>query len=327
MSDEGQGIRDSSGALRRPHEIMKAVKGGVEPEAAIKEAFKGNTFAKYRYFPLSEKDRRTQYMSDAAIRRKAINDAVPFINPEACPNYYLAQGLILIGALSGRSKTTTGSNIVAGYLKHSNKRAVVISNEDLSADVVDRVSCILSGHNFFDYRRNKLSRGACDEIGKAQDECFQRLDVIAGDPRYDMTCREHVEAALEYAAEADDVGLILLDYYQTVTRSLEDPEKTSVQVLKDLGHFLLGYGRRATVPVVALAQLHPESERITEFQDRPQNDRTIFNHAFSAIEVVPDFDTGVTTFKIHKDRIFQQTGKEFCMRYENGIYVPQGLGI
>jgi hypothetical protein len=324
MSDEGQGVRTASGTLKRPHEIMKAVKGGVEPEAAIKEAFGSGGFQKYKYFPLSEEQRRDQYMSDSEIRRKALTEAVPFIDHTACPHFFLAQGLVLIGALSGRSKTTTGSNIVAGFLRNSNKRAVVVSNEDLSADVIDRVACIRSRHNFHDFRVGKLSTQARKEVEEAKDECFIRLEVIAGDCRYDMTCVEHVISVLEYVRGLSDVGLVLLDYYQTVTYSLEDETLTSVQVLKKLGNFLRDYGRKSSVPVVALAQLHPESDRVTEFQDRPQNDRTIFNHAFSAIEVVPNFDTGVTTFKIHKDRIFQQTGKEFTMRYENGVYVPVG---
>jgi hypothetical protein len=52
-----------------------------------------------------------------------------------------------------------------------------------------------------------------------------------------------------------------------------------------------------------------------------QNDKTIFNHAFLAIEIEPDFETLTTKFTIHKDRFFGHTGKEVQMEFKGGRYV------
>lgn len=303
--------------------IQDLQQGRIEPEAAVQTALERNRVSRSSYVPQKKEDLKARYMSDREIRQKAIQASVPFIHRGFSPNYRLTQGLILVGALSGKSKSTTAANVVAGFLDHSSRRAIVINNEELAGDAYDRISCIQLKTSFDRYRQGKLGTASKEEIQDQSGLLMDRVEVIAGDTRYDMTAAEDVISVLEYAADQKDVGLIVLDYYQTVSHSKENFEWDSYRVLKYVGDFLREYGRRSVVPVVVFAQLKPKSDA-ADMQSRIQNDRTIYNQAFSVIEIRPDFETMVTTFEIHKDRYWGNAGREIQMRYVDGRYEPVG---
>jgi hypothetical protein len=62
--------------------------------------------------------------------------------------------------------------------------------------------------------------------------------------------------------------------------------------------------------------------------ERVQNDKTFFNHGFACIEVVPNFETLTTTFKVHKDRFFGHTGKEVTVDFVGGRYTfAESVGL
>src|ERR1017187_6160670 len=81
------------------------------------------------------------------IIRHAQSENLPFVTPnltELVPLTY--PNLITIGANSGSGKTTTAANITFQLYKNQ-KRVLILSNEELTLDVLDRISCLELGYN------------------------------------------------------------------------------------------------------------------------------------------------------------------------------------
>ena len=179
------------------------------------------------------------------------------------------------------------------------------------------------GVDFKRFYQNKLTKQIKNKVDEAVELIISRVVVEEGRQTYDMTCLEDAQAALVHAANGD-YGFAAIDYFQTVTWSRDNEKLEPVQVSKKLGFFLKDYGRKVEIPVAAFAQLKPKSDS-PDMPSRIQNDRTIFNHAFMVIEVIPNFDTQTTKFVFHKDRFGLAQSKEIEMKYQGGKFVPVGL--
>lgn len=273
------------------------------------------------YVSKSIEDRLAQYDKDAELREQALSRTIPFISPDFRSFCELTQGLTLIGACSGTGKSTTSANLLAGFIDYcSEGEAVVISNEESSEAVYNRIACLLLNESFFNVHKNKVSLATKTRIKNKVKEIVKRIEVV-DDPAWDMTCLEDVEAVLEFASKSKkQVRLVVVDYLQTVAFSREKQFLEPFQVSKILGLYLKDYGRRVGVPVVVFAQIKPKSDS-PDFTSRVQNDKTIYNHAFSVIEIVPDFKNRTTSFILHKDRFGLVQGKEIVTEFKDGKYV------
>lgn len=302
--------------------VIRAIKDGtMSPTEAVKvvnEMTPVELRLGRQYKPKGKEARATQYAKKKALRREMLINRVPFIHRDFLPDFFLCQGLILVAAMSGNSKSTTAANVLACFAKECpSGKAVVITNEESADAVYDRVSCILTKTSYIDLYKGKLSPQDEDMIEDTSHHLMDAIEVV-DDDSWDMSCLEDVQSVLEYAAK-DGVNLVILDYLQTVTWSRKDPNKESFQISKDLGLYLKDYGKRVGVPIVTFAQLKPKTES-GELHNRIQNDKTIYNHAFTVIEVVPDFQTLMTTFTIHKDRFGYVQGKEVVLKFNHGRY-------
>jgi predicted ATP-dependent serine protease len=299
-----------------PFEIKRAVSAGeMTPEEAVENAFQGQTGRVY--VQKSKEDRVAQYRKSQETRRQILVNRIPFITKGFLPDFFLSQGLILVGAESGKAKSTTCANVLAGFLNTSKRPAIVVTNEEAPDSIYDRVSCILCRLSYNDYYSGKLTK---TERGMVEDTSLALMDrvEVVDDGAWDMAYKEDVIAVCETAAKKD-VGIVLVDYLQTITMSRVEPDKESFQISKDLGFYFKGYGKKYGVPVVVFAQLSGAGES-KSMAERVQNDKTFYNHAFTAIEVTPDFKTLTTTFKVHKNRFGDHSGKEVSMEFRGGRY-------
>lgn len=261
-----------------------------------------------------------KYHLEKDRRKDAFKRAIPFIGSEFDGIYALTQGLILVAAKSGNAKSTTAANILAHFLESDKVgRAIVISNEESLESIYNRIACGMAKLPFIQYHKGELSQEKCEFIESSAEAIIRSGRVlVVDDGEWDMTILEDVQAVLEFAAK-QDVKLVIIDYLQTVNTSSQHPDWDSFRVSKELGFFLKNYGKRVTLPVVVFAQLKPQSES-ADIMSRFQNDRTIYNHAFDVIEVVPDFETRTTSFIIHKHRFGYAQGKTVTMYFNNGRY-------
>lgn len=272
------------------------------------------------YVPRSMAERVEQYRSEKQIRQEMLKRKTPFISSEISQDFYLSQGLILIGGISGKGKSTLAANMIHGYLRTKQAApALVITNEETTEAVLNRAACVELGINFFDFQKGKLHAPAMAKVEETALKLADRV-LVVDDPAFDMTVLEDVQSVLMYAAQSN-AGVVILDYLQTVAVSRENPALEPVQVSKKLGLFLKDFGRKVAMPVIVFAQLKTESDN-SEFKDRVENDRTMYNHCFQVIEIVPDFENLITKFKILKDRFGHCQTKVMEARYDNGIYRP-----
>jgi hypothetical protein len=307
--------------------LIEAVrKGEASPQDAVKEFEKltPTQVRTGRIYEQKDRDERLEkYRAARGIRRAIRANRVPFISKSFLPGLWLSQGLILVGAKSGRAKSTTASNVLAGFLRSvPDKTAFVISNEEATDAVYERTACVLLEKNYIEFSKGQL--GVQEE--RMIEECVSdaiipRVEVV-DDDKFDMSYIDDVQSVLETAA-VDGVGLVVLDYLQCITQSRARPELESFKISKMLGFYLKDYGKNHGVPVVCFVQLN-DGDSGADFANRVQNDKTIFNHSFLAVEIEPDFETLTTKFKVHKDRFFGHTGKEVVMDFKGGRYVMPG---
>lgn len=294
-------------------QILSEIKNNPETPYAIREEGRP-------YKPKSSTARIEQYRKNKALRSKMLENRVPFIHPEFDTDFFLCQGMTIVCAMSGQSKSTTCANIITGFINHTpGKQIVVITNEEGPDAVIDRVSCLLHDQNYIDLYKGRMPQHTRELIERTSIDLSSYIEVV-DDPSWDMGCLEDVQSVLEHAAKSG-VSLVILDYLQTVTYSRELPHLESFQISKKLGLYLKDYGKRVGIPVVVFAQLSPPREKAA-VQDRIQNDKTIYNHAFNVIEVKPDFNTHITEFTIHKGRFELKQGKKILMQYKYGKYLP-----
>lgn len=264
-------------------------------------------------------ERKEQYAKSRALREEIRKNKIPFMTDSFLPDFYLSQGMILVGGMSGKGKSTACANVIVGYLNSNPKgTTIVITNEENTDSIYDRVACIMLGVGYIDFLNHRLTKVDEESVVDLSLSLTDRIEVV-DDDAWDMSCLDDVKAVLEHAA-TNKVGLVLVDYYQTINTSRRDPQLESFVVLKKLGFYLKDYGRRYGIPVVVFAQLNPASDG-RDMQSRVQNDKTVYNHAFTVIEMVPDFDTGLTKFIVHKDRFSNNNGKEVIMKYIKGKFV------
>lgn len=300
--------------------------GELSPQDAVKE-FEKLTPTQVRtgriYEQKSAEARVEQYKAARGIRRAIRSNRVPFISKGFLPGLWLSQGLIVVGAKSGRAKSTTASNVLAGFLSSvPDRTAIIVSNEEATDAVYERTACVLLQLNYIELSKGQFS----PKEERAVEQCIEefiipRVEVVE-DGKFDMSYEEDVISVLETAA-CDKVGLVVVDYHQCITQSRLKPESESFQVSKRLGIYLKDYGKKHGVPVLDFVQLKDGADG-ADFASRVQNDKTLFNHAFLAIEIEPDFETLTTKFKVHKDRFFGHTGKEVVMDFKGGRYEVQG---
>lgn len=312
--------------------ITRLRSGEVDPVQAVEEMnnlkpkLKARSMASASsmrtYTPKSKNHRLEQYRRDKQLRETTLKNKIPFISEAVAPGFFLSQGLVLVGGVSGKGKSTLASNLIAGYIESGQDKPVtVITNEESTEAIYNRAACVLLKYNFYDFQKGKLVKSALNEVEDTAVMLADRINVV-DDDAWDMTCLEDVQAVLEYAAQSD-AGLVLVDYFQTVAFSRENPHMEPFQVSKKLGLYLKDYGRKVGIPIICFAQLKTQTkDSKTEFKDRVENDKTIYNHAFQAIEIEPDFDARTTKFIVHKDRFGYTQGHIIETKFVNGRYEP-----
>lgn len=259
-------------------------------------------------------------IQDRAMLRER---SFPFIHPLFHPEFQLTQGLILVGAITGQAKSTTNANVLAGFLESCpDKKALVISNEETLDTVYNRVACVRLKLDFNRYHKGFLSESQAKAVESEARVLFDRIIVVVEDDQWDMSFFEDVKGALEYVAEnPSGVGLVTIDYHQTIASSRTSRDLTQYDISKRLGLYLKNYGRRLGAPVVLFTQLKSVGPNSQDFKNRVEGDATMLNHAADAIEIVPDFQTSTTKFVIQKSRFGIPKGTESKCNFVGGRYV------
>ena len=270
----------------------------------------------------TENERLEELDEDRKRREQAFSNRVSLISHEFDQYLMLAIGLTMIGAQTGGGKSTVLANLVFHYLGSTKgkKKVLVLSNEETLEAVLSRVACLALNLNWNDYHNRTMDQESYDKVVDTTRKLNSKITVLTRE----MDSLEGVKSALETAKGMSDIGIVLLDYLQTVHKSVSDGKKKQFEVSKDLGQYFRDFGRNATIPVVLFTQLKPEGEEGVgkDFTSRVGFDKTICQHAVALLEVKANREQKTSRFHIHKDRYFGSTGKSLVLSYEKGRFVP-----
>ena len=230
------------------------------------------------------------------------------------------ENLYLMCAYSGNGKSSLAANI-AEPLWQEKKKALIISNEESKQDVYFRIACLNLGLDFNDYKKGRMSGQDQVKATMLFPEIAKYIDVFDVDNKDGATSTlEGVIEILE-AARNGGYSCIMLDYYQNIIRSINEPSMSKYEILDHFRSYLMRYIKNSNVPVVVCVQLHSLGKRNNKDLDsRIIAGPTIYQAATVVIEMVPNFTNWTTNFLIKKDR-FGLTGHRVELGFDNGRYV------
>lgn len=298
-----------------------------EQERQDREKAKNLNFGAYS---ASQSSKAQQEFKDyiAAAKNKMVfinesfNEMIPFFQ----------KNLILIGAHTGRGKSTAAANITHTLLKSRNektgkpRRILIITNEERAEDFYARVVALLQGWHYVNH--DKLT----PEQVSAVDQAIPALsgsgrlvvvDNTFGDIHGMTTTTEGIESIFEnLLANKEFYDVVIIDYYQNIISSKKQPHLDEFKVQAKLAKMLDQYKNIYPAPIVLLCQADPESEHEKKpFKQRINGRKLIIDHATLAMEMTVDYHKRATEWTVWKSRFTQAIGKSIFTGYDNGKYV------
>lgn len=257
-----------------------------------------------------------EYMLAARKSLLFVNDQFSGVVP------FFAKNLLFIAAATGAGKSTLCANIVYSCLLQG-KKVLVLTNEQWEADIFNAVTALIKGWTYQDH--DKITDEERPVYIEYIEKLSKRMTVVGnnyGGATGCTTSIEGIQTLLDSLVEKNiQYDAIIIDYYQNVGVSKENPRLEKWQVQERLGIYLDGFKNRYNAPIVVLSQLKPSpKDAEIDFKDRIEGRKSILNSATFAMEARADKEKKLTVWKIHKSR-FKSIGKEILTGWEKGKYV------
>jgi len=256
-----------------------------------------------------------------AAYNSMLKERITFVNKDltkAIP--FTRENLYLMCAYSGSGKSTAAANVSYPLWKQG-KKSLVISNEESEQDILFRIACLDLGYNFNDYKKGLMPMVMQKECVLLFPEIATYVKVVDVNYKGGLTTKvEGVKNVLE-AINNQDYSCAMIDYYQLIKKSVNNPNSGSYEVLNDFRIWLGQFIKRANVPIVCFAQLHSLGKRNNkDLDNRIKHCPDIYEPSTVVIEIIPDFDNKTSDFVIHKDR-FGLAGHKITCAFERGRFV------
>ena len=248
-------------------------------------------------------------------------DAKPFINNDFVGMVpYFARNVILAGAPSGNGKSTICANL-AYHALLLGQRVLVISNEEASSDVYNRITCLIKGwayteHSEFTEEQRATFKAMVPKLAKRITVVDDNFQKVPGQ----TTTIEGVEAIFESLIRDNaKYDVIVFDYYQNVTSSSKFPSWVEWKCQEKFAKYLDSFKKRYNAPVIVLAQL---SDNLDEpFKQRIEGRKIIYNTATCALEITAEREHLRTAWTIRKSRFAGGVGETIHTGFDRGKYV------
>jgi hypothetical protein len=262
---------------------------------------------------------------DALI--ESLKNRLPFISPALSADIPLSfPCLMFVGGKTGHGKTTASANIIYQLIT-SGKKVLIISNEERSVDVFNRIICLHKGWNINEL--NKFSPEQLQELKELRRKFGMRQHITVVDSTYEgiegaTNSLEGVEAILnntleKYNSTGFKYDAILIDYLQKIITSKKNPNLKDWEVQKRMSFYFDYFFKAYPAPIVVFGQLKPDTEDGEgEIETRIKNGKDILVSSTFALEVIPDKRRMETRFKIHKSRWSSTVGKVLSMHWKAG---------
>lgn len=265
------------------------------------------------------------------LMRQSLKNRLPFVNQELTnlvPFSY--PNLITIGAKTGHGKSTFLSNIAYPLILQG-KKVFVISNEEMSVNVYNRVCCLHRGYNINKFQ--SFSDEQHEDIKNLRTKFYtsNRLKVVDSDfpdMKEATTTIEGLKFILDKLLEEQEANggtatydVILIDYLQKIDTSKENPRLEGWNVMKRVSDMLDIFYKKYHAPVVIFSQLKPEESEGQDIEYRIKGGKSIYVSSTYCMELKPNKDRRMTEFIVHKHRFNDKTSTVVQLGLENGKYV------
>jgi len=237
------------------------------------------------------------------------------------------RNIILIGAETGTGKSTTVANYIESSLKQG-KRLLVITNEEYSTDILNRVVFLLNGWAYTNH--DEITDEQLAECKRLYPQLMKRVEII--DDKFNgiggtTTTLEGIKSVCETITKQYQAGHkpydggILIDYVQNIKTSIEIPHLAQWQVLDRLGAWMDNWKGTYPAPALLFSQLKATNSDNDSFKDRIEKFKAVMNHATTAIEVKADRENLRTEWIFRKNRFKGAVGISVFTGYEKGRYI------
>lgn len=281
----------------------------------------------------------------------SLKSNLPFVTPSLTDKVsFNYPSLFFIGAKTGVGKSTMAANIA--YMVMQNKidrqngdssrgKVLILSNEEIDFNVYNRLACMYAGYNYNKVRSfTKEQHENIKALGRKFAES-NKLRVI--DNRFEIdgvkgatSTFEGIKSILDNLLEkyrknlevnpkaSPDYDVIIIDYLQKITDSLEDPGAPMWSVLKRTTDYLDRFYKDYPAPVVVFGQIKPEAKDEVDddggFEFRIKHGKDILVAATTALEIKRDFKNNKTEIVVRKSR-WGGSGVVVPLGYDRGRYV------
>jgi len=234
-----------------------------------------------------------------------------------------ARNLLFVGAQSGEGKSTLTANLAYEFLKQ-NKKVLVITNEEVPEDVLNRIICLTKGWAYHDH--TAITESQQEEFDRLYPVLLQRMEVI--DDNYNgvgglTTTIEGIKAVLDsLKANEKKYDIVIVDYFQNISHSNKNPSMDSFQVLHEVGRLFDQFKNVYDAPVIMLGTLKSvKDSESTPFKERIEGRKSIYNFSTCCMEVRADKQNSVSEWSFHKSRFTKSIGKTVKTGFDKGRYV------
>lgn len=268
------------------------------------------------------KQENTSYMLAAREKMRFINqefdDAIPFYR----------KNLILVGGATGDGKSTTAANIITTVFRQSaeggrKRRVLVLTNEEKTEDVYNRVVCLLKGWAYVNH--DKFTDEQIEFFNNSYQHLRKYITVVDnffGGGFMVTTSLEGICGVFDnLLARSEYYDVVIIDYYQNVHHSNSDPRMDPFKVQAELAKRLDQYKNVYPAPIVLLAQVRPPDDSNTPFKIRVEGSKAINNVCTCSVELIANKQERRTDWVIHKSRFNEAVGANIQTGFSMGRHV------
>jgi archaellum biogenesis ATPase FlaH len=243
---------------------------------------------------------------------EVIKDSAVFLNDDFKEDvpFFPGTATLILGT-TGAGKSTVSANIAFQSLAQG-KRVLLIVNEEVKRDCYNRITAISKKWHY-----KEFDEFTPDEI-KVYNKYYKilrpRLTIIDNytDDRTQITKNTNTvegmekifQRVLEEKEKGNKYDVIIIDYYQNIKYSLEDPTKPDWKCQEIFADMIDQYKNVVECPIVILAQLDEKKKDmdVGDWKGLIAGRKVIGEKVTCAIQIKPDYENFRTEWIVNKGR-------------------------